>query len=45
MLTFSTVSAACKRNEAIIRRLQNIPASFNEFPAPDPLQNKTKVSS
>lgn len=44
MLTFNTVSAACNKNEAIIIRLQNIPASFNECPAPDPLQNKTKVN-
>jgi len=33
----STVSAAWNKNETIIKRLQNIPASCNDFPAPDPL--------
>jgi hypothetical protein len=35
--TLSTVSAAWNKNEPVIKRLQNIPASWNDFPAPDPL--------
>ncbi len=38
--TFSTVSAAWNKNETTIKRLQNIPASFNECPALDPLRSK-----
>lgn len=44
ILTFTIVSAAWKKNETIIKRLQNIPASLNDCPALDPLQNNTKVS-
>lgn len=36
--TFKTVSAAWKKKETIIKRLQNMPASFIETPALDPLQ-------
>lgn len=38
--TFNTVSAAWNRKEAIIKRLQNIPASFSEWPGLDPLRNE-----
>jgi len=38
MITFSTVPAACRKNEIIIKKLQNMPPSFNEFSAPAPLK-------
>lgn len=39
LATFKTVSAAWNKKETIIKRLQNMPAPFNEAPALDPLQN------
>lgn len=42
LCTFKTVSAACKKNEIIIKILQIIPASIRE-PVPDPLKMRMEI--